>query len=230
MFPLKLFRNRSFTGAQLAVLGISASFFSVFFYTTLYLQQVLGLTAVQAGLVYLPGTVISFFVAGASAQLLEKISARLMMGVGLTLVAAGMALMTLAGVESSWAVAIPGSVVALIGTGMFNPAATAVALGTVPAHQSGLAAGIHDTFRQAGMAVGIAALGTLVPAAEVFRPGGAAAYVDGMQDALWVGTAVALAGAVAAFALIRDRHLSAVAQEAEPTFAPAPAQALPQAA
>src|SRR5829696_4794179 len=202
MFPLKLFRNTSFTGAQLAAFAISASFFAVFLYTTLYLQQVLGLTAIEAGLVYLPGTIIMFVVSGATSQLGDRISARAMVGGGLALVAIGMALLTLAGATSSWTIVLPGSIIAMIGTGLFNPAVTAVALGSVPGEQSGLAAGINDTFRQGGIAVGVAALGALVPAQDAFG-GSADAYVAGLQDALWAGAALALAGALAALWLIK---------------------------
>ena len=86
MLPLGLFRNGAFTGAQVAAFAISASFFAIFLYITLYLQQVLGLSAIEAGLVYLPGTIINFVVAGATSQLGEKISPRMMIAVGLALV------------------------------------------------------------------------------------------------------------------------------------------------
>ena len=76
MLPLGLFRNRAFTGAQIAAFAISASFFAVFIYMTIYLQQILGLSAIQAGLVYLPGTMIMLFVSGCTAQLVPKVSAR----------------------------------------------------------------------------------------------------------------------------------------------------------
>ena len=102
MLPLKLFRNPSFTGAQIAAAAISATFFAVFLYTTLYLQQVLGMSPIEAGLAYLPATVVIFFVSGATANLGEKVSPWLMVGGGLFLVAVGMGLMTLAGAESSW--------------------------------------------------------------------------------------------------------------------------------
>ena len=81
--------------------------------------------------------------------------------------------------------------VALIGTGLFNPALTAVALGTVPPEQSGVAAGVNDTFRQAGIAVGVAALGALVPAQAAFGGGSPQEYVDGLHDALLAGAALA---------------------------------------
>ena len=75
MLPLGLFRNRAFTGAQVAAFAISASFFAVFLYTTIYLQQILGLSAIEAGLVYLPGTLIMLVVSGMTANLVEKVGA-----------------------------------------------------------------------------------------------------------------------------------------------------------
>src|SRR4051795_4288386 len=204
MLPLKLFRNPSFTGAQIAAAGISATFFAVFLYTTLYLQQVLGMSPIEAGLAYLPATVVIFFVSGATANLGEKVSPRLMIGGGLFLVAIGMGLMTLAGAESSWTATLPGLLVAGVGTGLFNPALTAVALGSAPIEQSGLAAGTNDTFRQAGIAIGVAALGVLVPSGAAFDPTRHVEYVDGLHDALWAGAGVAALGAVAAGMLIRS--------------------------
>jgi EmrB/QacA subfamily drug resistance transporter len=205
MLPLRYFRNRSFTGAQVAAFAISASFFAIFLYTTLYLQQILGLSAIEAGLSYLPGTITMLFVSAATSALGAKVSARLMVAGGLVLVAAGMALFTLAQVDSSWTIILPGVMVALIGTGLFNPALTAVALGTVPPEQSGVAAGVNDTFRQAGIAVGVAALGALVPAQAAFGGGSPQSYVDGLHDAMLAGAALAAVGAVAAWFLISPR-------------------------
>ena len=205
MLPLGLFRVRAFTGAQIAAFAISASFFAVFLYTTLYLQQVLGLSAVEAGLVYLPGTVLMFLVAGATANLGTRVAPGTLVAGGLALVGVGMALLMMVDVGSSWTVTLPGMLVAMIGTGLFNPALSAVALGAVPGDQSGLAAGVNDTFRQAGIALGVAALGALVPAEAVIGGNDPAAYVDGLREALGAGALLALAGAVAAALLIRDR-------------------------
>ncbi|WP_205696203.1 MFS transporter [Conexibacter sp. SYSU D00693] len=222
MLPLRLFRDRDFTGAQVAAYAISASFFAVFLYTTLYLQQVLGLSAIEAGLVYMPATLLNFVVAGASAQLMEKVAPRVMISVGLGLVALGMGVSTMAAVDSSWTVLLPGMVICMIGTGMFNPALATLAVGAVPVEQSGLASGVNDTFRQAGIAVGVAALGALIPTEEVFGGGDHAAFVDGMHDALWAGSALAAVGAVAAWVLIRWTPSGAAA--------PAPAAVEPAAA
>jgi fucose permease len=162
------------------------------------------MSPIEAGLAYLPATVIIFFVSGATSTLGEKVSPRVMIAGGLGLVAAGMALMTLAGAESSWTATLPGLLVAGVGTGLFNPALTAVALGSAPVEQSGLAAGTNDTFRQAGIAIGVAALGALVPAGAAFDPTRHVEYVDGLHAALWTGAGVAALGALAAGMLIRS--------------------------
>jgi EmrB/QacA subfamily drug resistance transporter len=205
MLPLRLFRIPSFTGAQIAAFGISGSFFAVFLYMTLYLQQILGLSAIEAGLVYLPATIVIFFVSGATSTLGERVPPGVMISAGLALVAAGMALMALAQVDSSWTVLLPGMLLAAVGTGLFNPSVIAVALGSVPIEQSGLAAGVNDTFRQAGVAVGVAGLGALVPAGSALGGGSPTAYVDGLHNALFVGAGLAAVAAVAAAALIGSR-------------------------
>jgi MFS family permease len=215
MLPLKFFRNPSFTGVQIAAFSISASFFAVFLYTTLYLQQVLGLSAIEAGLVYLPGTLAMLVVSGATAQLGAKVPARTMIGIGLAMVGAGMMLFTLADVTSHWWIVLPGEMVALIGTGLFNPAVTNVALSSAPVEQSGVAAGVHDTFRQAGIAVGVAALGALIPAENALGGGSPQAYVDGLHDALWAGAGLAVVGAIAATLLISKKYGAAAELPAE---------------
>jgi EmrB/QacA subfamily drug resistance transporter len=203
MLPLRLFRNPSFTGAQVAAFGISASLFAMWLYMTLYLQQILGLSAIEAGLVYVPGTLLNFVVAGATASVAQSVSPRVLIAAGLTLISAGLALMTIVGPDSSWWLFLPGLLVAMVGTGMVNPAVSQVALSSAPPEHSGLAAGVNDMFRSAGIAVGVAALGALVPAAAALGDGSPQSYVDGFHDALWVGAVLALAAAVATALLIR---------------------------
>jgi EmrB/QacA subfamily drug resistance transporter len=206
MLPLGLFRNRAFTGAQVAAFSISASFFALFLYTTLYLQEVLHLSPFDTGLVYLPGTVVMFVVSAASAQLVDRSSPGALIGSGLILVAAGLGLMTLAGVDSTWRALLPGLLVVCVGTGLVNPALAAVALGSADSAQSGLAAGVNDAFRQGGIAVGVAAFGALVPASAALGHGSAESYVAGLHHALLTGTALAAAGAIAAGRLIPLRR------------------------
>jgi EmrB/QacA subfamily drug resistance transporter len=204
MLPLGLFRVRAFTGAQLSALAISASFFAAYLYGTLYLQDVLGLSAIDAGLAYLPATVTMFLVSAGTAQLSERVPPRAMIGGGLTLVAAGMAVMCTVAAQSSWLAIQPGMLIASIGTGLFNPAMSAVALSSAPATMSGLAAGVNDTARQAGIAVGIAGLGALISVRAVHLH--STGYVDDLHRAFLVGAAVAAAGAFAAWRLIGPPH------------------------
>jgi fucose permease len=173
---------------------------------TLYLQQILGLSAIEAGLVYVPGTLLNFLVAGSMASVGQKVSGRVLIAAGLALVGAGQALLTLLGMDSSWWLFLPGLLVAMVGTGILNPTISHVALSSAPPEQSGLAAGVNDMFRQAGIAVGVAALGALVPAGAALGDGTPQAYVDGFQDALWVGAVVAVAAAAATALLIRGRR------------------------
>jgi EmrB/QacA subfamily drug resistance transporter len=184
MLPLSLFRERRFTGAQVVVFGISSSFFAVFLYMTLYLQGVLGLSPIQTGLVYLPGTTLMFIVSARTPQFGTRVRPAKLAAGGLALVAGGMLSMLLTTTTtSSWAAILPDVLICCLGAGIFNPAASALALNALPTHQSGLAAGANATFRQAGTAIGIAALGTLVPA-DAALGGNPAAYVAGFHHAL----------------------------------------------
>jgi len=161
MLPLGLFKRPAFTGVQLAAFAISGSMFALFLYLTLYLQNVLGYSPLEAGVRYLPLTVASFISAPIAAALLSRLPARLMMSIGLG--AAGVGLLLMSGIETGdeWTTLLGGFLVAGAGVGFLNPVIADVAVSVVPKEQSGMAAGINDTFRQVGVAVGIAALGAL---------------------------------------------------------------------
>ena len=204
MLPLGLFGMPSFLGAQIAVLGIAGSFFAVFLYTSLYLQQILGLSAIQAGLAYLPTTVVVFVVSGATGRLGQRVSSQAMIVSGLALVAAGLALMTFAQSDSSWTALQPGLLIAGVGTGLFNPSVIAVALGAVRPEQSGLASGVNNTFRQGGVAIGVAGLGALMPVGSALG-GSPDAYVDGLHHAQLAGAGLAALAAVTSAALLLRR-------------------------
>jgi EmrB/QacA subfamily drug resistance transporter len=201
MLPLRLFRDRTFTGAQVAVATLAATFFAGFLYMTLYLQTVLGLSPIETGLVYLPGTALMFVVSGLTAQIATNVSPAKLVTAGLLLAGAGMAAMLPAGTGSSWTVMLPGVLVGSLGIGIFNPAVSAIALGALPDSQSGLAAGANDTFRQAGVCLGIAALGALVPSGAALG-GDPQAYVNGFHHVLLAGGVAAGVGAAVTGALL----------------------------
>ena len=211
MLPLGLFAHRDFSAAQVAAFAISSSFFALYLYMTLYLQNVLGLSALDAGLAYMPGSIVLFAVSAGSAQLTTRVPAGAVVSAGLVLVSGGLALMLIVGAHSSWTVILPGNLLVCVGTGLFNPANSTLALGAASGDDSGLMAGVNDVFRQGGMALGVAAFGALVPAAAALGHGGAGAYVAGLHHALLIGAGVALAGALITAVLIgrpalRRRH------------------------
>jgi EmrB/QacA subfamily drug resistance transporter len=164
MLPLELFRNRAFTGVQIAAFAISASLFALFLYLTLYLQQYLGNSPLGAGERYLPLSVVTFVVAGLSAAWVSRVAARAQLGAGLVLAGLGLILMSGLRASDGWTALLPGLIVAGVGVGIVNTVIADVALSVVPKERSGMAAGINDTFRQVGIAVGVAAWGALFTA------------------------------------------------------------------
>ena len=161
MLPLGFFRRRAFTGVQLAAFAVSGSMFALFLYLTLYLQNYLGYTPFEAGLRYLPITVASFFAAPVAGVLLGRVQARVILAGGLAMAGGGLLLMGGLNAGSEWTALLLGFIVAGIGVGLLNPVIADVAVSVVPKEQSGMASGINDTFRQVGIAVGIAAWGAL---------------------------------------------------------------------
>jgi EmrB/QacA subfamily drug resistance transporter len=161
MFDLSLFRLPTFTGGSVAAFGLSASIFAILLYLVLYIQDVLGFDALATGvrlLVLSGGILATSTVAG---RLTSKMPVRFLIGPGLLLVGAGLLLMRGLDASSAWTHLIPGLIVAGFGVGMVNPPLASTAVGVVKPQQAGMASGINSTFRQVGIATGIALLGTL---------------------------------------------------------------------
>jgi len=161
MFDLGLFRIPTFVGASIAAFTLSASMFAMFLYLTLYIQTILGYTPLEAGLRFLPITLLSFFVAPVAGRLSERFPARGFLGAGLMLVGVGLLLMHGITVRSEWTTLLPGFILAGVGIGMVNPPLASTAIAVVHPARSGMASGINSTFRQVGIATGIAALGAI---------------------------------------------------------------------
>jgi EmrB/QacA subfamily drug resistance transporter len=161
MLDLTLFRRPAFAGASIVAFTVSASMFAMFLYLTLYIQDVLRYDPLQAGLRFLPITLISFVVAPISGRLSVRVPIRLLLGLGLLFVSGGLFAMTAIGADSGWTTLIPGFLLAGVGIGMINPPLASTAVGVVPVERSGMASGINNTFRQVGIATGIAGLGAV---------------------------------------------------------------------
>jgi len=161
MLPLGLFKRPAFTGVQLAAFAISGSAFALFLYLTLYLQNYLGYSPLEAGVRYLPITLGAFLFSPISGALLSRIPARVMMSTALAAAGVGLLLMSGIGAGDEWTTLLGGFLVLGAGTGLLNPVIADVAVSVVPKEKSGMAAGINDTFRQVGVAVGIAVWGAV---------------------------------------------------------------------
>ncbi len=161
MLDLTLFRRPAFAGANIVAFALSGSIFAMFLYLTLYIQNVLGYSPLQAGLRFLPTTLLSFAVAPIAGRLTVRVPVRMLLGTGLALIGIGLFAMTAVDATSGWTTLIPGFVLSGIGVGLVNPPLASAAIGVVPASRSGMASGINSTFRQMGIATGIAGLGAI---------------------------------------------------------------------
>jgi MFS family permease len=141
--------------------ALSGSMFAMFLYLTLYLQNYLDLSPLEAGLRYLPITLLAFLFGPIAGALIPRVTARLLLFVGLG--ATGVGLLLMSGIEtgSAWTTLLGGFLVAGAGIGLLNPVIANVAVSVVPKEQSGMASGINVTFRQVGIAVGIAVWGAI---------------------------------------------------------------------
>jgi EmrB/QacA subfamily drug resistance transporter len=161
MLELALFRKPAFVGASVASFVLSAAMFSLFLYLTLYIQNVLGYSALESGLRFLPTTIVSFLLAPVSGKLSEKYGVRWFLGAGLALVGTGLLLMSGLEPGDDWTALLAGFFVAGGGIGLANPALATAAVGVVEPQRAGMASGINSTFRQVGIATGIAAWGAI---------------------------------------------------------------------
>jgi EmrB/QacA subfamily drug resistance transporter len=207
MVDLGLFRRPGFVGAQVTSFAIGAGFFSMFLFLALYLQNGLGYSPLQAGLRFLPITLVIFVVSPLVGRFGHAVPARVFLGGGLVLIGCGLILMSGLDTNSSWTALLAGFVVTGIGTGLVNPTLAGVAVGVVPPQQSGMASGMNATFRFVGITTGIAALSALLQhhvsgaAAAAATPG----HVDEVTQQIASGNADrALASAAAALRAAAD--------------------------
>ncbi|MFD2415935.1 MFS transporter [Amycolatopsis pigmentata] len=161
MFDLRLFRLPTFVGGDVAAFGVAAGIFSVLLYLVLYLQEVLEYSALQTGLRLLVLSAGILAASGVAGRLSAVVPVRLLVGPGLLLTGAGLLLMRGLTAGSSWTHLIPGMLVAGVGIGFVNPPLASTAVGVVEPRRAGMASGINATFRQTGIATGIALLGAL---------------------------------------------------------------------
>jgi EmrB/QacA subfamily drug resistance transporter len=199
MLDLTLFKRPAMVGVSLGSFTLSASIFAMFLYLTLYLQEVLGYSALAAGLRFLPLSMLAFIVAPIAGKLTVRVQTRFLMSLGLLLVAVGCHLMTDVAGNSSWTVLLPGFLVCGLGVGLTNPVLASGAVSVVPPERSGMSSGAASTFRQVGIATGIAGLGAIfvhqiTPAVIANLQGSAAGQSVLRHGGQSLGTALASGG------------------------------------
>jgi EmrB/QacA subfamily drug resistance transporter len=165
MFDLSLLRVPTFAGGSIAAFAMNGSLFAILLYFVLYLQDVLGYSALAAGLRLAIISLAQLVTATLAGRISERVPTRWLIGPGLLLV--GIGLIAMAGLtgDSSWTHLIPGFIVSGLGAGLVNPPLASTAIGVVPPYKAGMASGVNSTFRQVGIATGIAALGSILTSA-----------------------------------------------------------------
>jgi len=161
MFDIRLLRVPTFAGGSISAFAMNGSLYAALLYPVVYLQDILGYSALGAGLRLSIITLATLATATAAGRLSEHMPVRWLIGPGLLLVGIGLIMMAGLSGTSSWTHLVPGFIISGLGSGMVNPPLASAAIGVVPPHQAGMASGTNATFRQVGIATGIAALGSV---------------------------------------------------------------------
>jgi EmrB/QacA subfamily drug resistance transporter len=201
MLDLRLFRNRAFAGTAAVAFLQSVAIYPLFLFMSLWLQNILGYGPFETGVRLLPFTVLLFLVAPSAGKLTSRRPLGDLLGAGLILLTAGLLMMRGLDAGSEWKDTLPGLLVSGAGVGLISPALAAAMVSVLPLEQSGLASGINNTFRQTGIAAGIAGLGAIFQR----HAGDPAGFAAGLNDVFLVAAGTAALGAVAALLLVRVR-------------------------
>jgi EmrB/QacA subfamily drug resistance transporter len=220
MLDLSLFKIPSFVGANLVALLVSLGMFGVFFFISLYVQNILGYSPTKAGAVFLPMTILIILIAPISGKLSDRIGGRWLMGGGMTLLGISLLFYQRTGVNTDFWTLLPSMIIGGVGMAMTMSPMTSVAMASVPVDKAGVGSGVLNSFRQIGGALGIAILGAIVASYATESPQSAVGkqnYVDGLHAALLVSAGITFAAAIVAIVLVRvspaveKAHIEAVA-------------------
>jgi EmrB/QacA subfamily drug resistance transporter len=222
LVPFRIFRLRTLTGANVVGILIGASLFSMFFFISLYMQQVLGYSAIHAGLSYLPLALTIIITAGVASQLVTKVGFKPVLAAGMVFIAAGLIWFGQVSVGGGFLTDILGpSLLAAIGLGLAFVTSTIAAVSGVDEHEAGLASGLINTSQQVGGALGLAVLASIANSVTSDASGPPPqALTDGFQAAFMGGAAFAILGLIATLVLIRSAdsraHVELGAEPAAP--------------
>jgi EmrB/QacA subfamily drug resistance transporter len=205
MLPLELFRNGTYTGANLVTLLVALAMFGVFFFVSLYMQNVLGYSAVQAGAAFLPMTILIILVAPIAGKTSDRFGSRGLMTAGLLLIAVHLTYFSRLGPDASFWDLLPALMIGGVGMATTMTPSAAAATRAVPVDKAGIGAAVLNASRQTGGAIGIALMGAIM-AHEIGGAPTRESFMDGFQRALEVAAVIAIVGAIVAFALVRPHE------------------------
>jgi EmrB/QacA subfamily drug resistance transporter len=220
MLDLSLFRNGTYVGANLVVLLVALAMFGVFFFVSLYMQNVLGFSAVEAGAAFLPMTILIILVAPQAGRLSDRWGSRGLMTAGMLLVAAQLIYFSRLDAEATFWTLLPGLLLGGVGMALTMTPSAAAATRAVPVEKAGVGSAVLNAFRQVGGSVGIALMGAIM-AAQLTDPPSVDSFMRGFERSLLVAAGIALAGALVAAWLIRPHDMGEGADERKPVAAEA---------
>ena len=209
MLPLSLFRIPAFTGTAVVAFAQSVALYPLLLFVAIYFQVGLGLTPTETGLRILPLTLVLVVVAPISGRLTNRLPLRVPLTAGLLLIGVGLLLMRAVDADSEWTTLLPGLLVGGLAIGVISPALAAAMVSVLPVERSGLASGVNNTFRQLGIAIGIAGLGAIFEHNASETLGLRAGIVAGLDSVLAVAAVVAFAAAILAWPLLGKQRSSA---------------------
>src|SRR5213595_1187884 len=207
MLDLSLFRNGTFAGANIVAILVTMAMFGIFVFFPIYMQTFLGWSPIQAGAALLPWTILIVIFAPIAGKLSDKVGSRWLIAGGMTTVALCCLELSTVTVNSGFWNMLPGFILGGLGMAFVMTPMSAAVMSAAPVDKAGVASGVLNTFRQVGVALGIAITGAIVTNREAAaRAAGADqphAFVHGLTFAMRVSAVICLGGAVAAAALIR---------------------------
>jgi EmrB/QacA subfamily drug resistance transporter len=206
MLPLDLFKNRTYTGANTVILLVALAMFGVFFFVSLYMQNILGYSAVETGAAFLPMTILIILIAPIAGKTTDRIGSRSLMTAGMVLVAVQLLYFSRLSADATFWNLLPGLLVGGAGMALTMTPSAAAATRAVPVDKAGVGAAVLNAFRQVGGSLGIAVMGAIVAGAAGGRTT-VDAFMDGFQRSLLVAALIAFAGAIVAFVLVRPHEL-----------------------
>ncbi|HTZ05419.1 MAG TPA: MFS transporter, partial [Gaiellaceae bacterium] len=221
MLDLSLFKIGAFTGANIVALLVSLGMFGVFFFVSLYVQNILGWTPTQAGASFLPMTILIILVAPLAGKASDRIGSRWLMGAGMTLVGISLLLYQRVGLDSTFWTLLPAMLLGGVGMALTMSPMTAAAMHSVPVDKAGVGSGVLNSFRQLGGSLGIALMGAILASYVSVAPTSPEApqqFVNGLHAALLVAAGITFAAAVVSIVLVRTAKQPQAAQDAA-TFA-----------